>query len=338
MGSSFARFQVNVLKMALLLDLGNLPYYLAKFIKDEEIISNLYMTINIKMEEIISKTPLGVSNTDEYLNCILSLYNNNIISDYNISSMYISFSSLKYVMKLYDSVYIPYMHEISLKSRANVFTNYLSNLYNIMIDKNKIDYSTLLRNSNIGKREDFNEAIETMKESGALLEYKGKGKTKPSRVFVYNPPSYKRFKFNVDYENVEEQGYIRLYPKKDKPQPAAEDIQEPKPSYTTPTFATNIESSIPMFEASKKEVLNSTNLNGFVSMVRKGHPDISKEDIKSYLIHIGKLSSNGDKSCIICGKPGKHKSTRTIDRNTEVIEWRCDKCYEVYSMGQEVQS
>ena len=109
----------------------------------------------------------------------------------------------------------------------------------------------------------------------------------------------------------------------------------------SPQLSTKIDQSIKFFEHIKKEVLNSTNIDEFVSMFQVGNPDTTNDRIINYLEHIGRLTpkikDNGDKSCIICGKPGKHKSSRTVDRNTEVKEWRCDKCHEVYSMGQEVR-
>src|SRR5665811_699146 len=42
---------------------------------------------------------------------------------------------------------------------------------------------------------EFNQAISTLIESGAVKDYLVKGKTKPQRVFVYIPPAIERFSF-----------------------------------------------------------------------------------------------------------------------------------------------
>jgi len=98
--------------------------------------------------------------------------------------------------------------------------------------------------------------------------------------------------------------------------------------------ASKIDQSIQYFENVKKEVLNSININDFILMVKKTHPELSSEHIKSYLIKIGKITNNGDKSCVECGEPGKHRSSVVVDRNTDRIEYRCDACYEQYQQGK----
>lgn len=119
--------------------------------------------------------------------------------------------------------------------------------------------------------------------------------------------------------------------------PVCVGVTENTPTLPTCQHPSIIDQSIPLYEAVKKESLNSINIVGFVGMVQGAHPDITKNEIINYLEHIGRLTpkakSNGDKSCIICGKPGRHKSTTVVDRNTEVIEWRCDACYEQYQRG-----
>ncbi len=144
--------------------------------------------------EIISKNSKPLAQTPNYEIYILSLYNNNIISNHKISSMCISINSLLFAIKMYDSVYIPYTHQICVSGRVEVFANYLTTVYKILKDKKKVDYSTLLRNSHAPSME-FNQAISTLIESGAVKEYRVKGKTKPQRVFVYIPPAIERFSF-----------------------------------------------------------------------------------------------------------------------------------------------
>ncbi len=210
MGSFFARFQINVIKMALLLDLGNLPFYwyLYNGIGDNSQSEN---TIFIRPYEIISKKGFIHTQGDEYLNSILSHINNSNISDYNISSMHISVESLLYVLKLYDSVFLPYAYQICTYGKVEVFANYLSAIYKILQERKKIDRSTLMRLSHVGRRDDFNEAIATLKEAGAVLEYRVKGKTKPVSVYVYAPSPYTKIAFNsYQADTQEDNGFIEL--------------------------------------------------------------------------------------------------------------------------------
>lgn len=194
MGSFFARFQINVLKIALLIELANIPFYVGEYYKNKADNSQHEKTIIIKPQEIISKNPKPLAQTPNYAIYIISLYNNNIISDYKISSISLSINSLLFAIKMYDSIYIPYTHQICVSGRVDVFANYLTTIYKILMDKKKVDYSTLLRNSHVPSME-FNQAISTLIESGAVKEYRVKGKTKPQRVFVYIPHAIERFSF-----------------------------------------------------------------------------------------------------------------------------------------------
>ena len=210
MGSFFARFQINVLKIALLLDLGNVPASLYFY---KNCVDNSYSEnrIIIRQGEIISKNGKSVLQTDNYLNNIVSHLNNSNISDYNISRMCISKSSLIYALKLYDSVFIPYAYQICINSKVALFTNYLSNIYNILQDKKKIDRANLMRLSNVSKRADFDEAMETLKEAGAVIEYRVKGKTKPISAYVYVPAPYTKLKFDAsNYTTEVDNGFIEL--------------------------------------------------------------------------------------------------------------------------------
>lgn len=113
------------------------------------------------------------------------------------------------------------------------------------------------------------------------------------------------------------------------------------PEINTPVNRTKLEQAIIFFENSKKEVLNCTNKDEFIEMFIKGNPGTSEEDIVFYIERMGKLTPKNkgvDKSCVNCGEPGKHKSSIVVDRNTDRIEYRCDKCYEQYQQGPGVSS
>lgn len=210
MGSFFARFQMNVIKIATLLDLGNLPAYLYLYNNG---VDNSYSenTIIIRPTEIIRKKGFILTSLSNHVICIVSLLNNSNISDYNISSMCISKSSLMYVMKLYDSVFLPYSYQICVNGRVALFTNYLSNIYKILQEKKKIDRATLMRLSNVSKRIDFDEAMETLKEAGAVLEYKVKGKTKPISAYVFVPSPYTKLNFKpIQTKDDIDNGFIEL--------------------------------------------------------------------------------------------------------------------------------
>jgi hypothetical protein len=210
MGSFFARFQMNVIKMATLLDLGSLPacLYLYNNGVDNSQFEN---TIIIRPHEIISKKGFVLTSLSNVAICIVSLLNNSNISDYNISSMCISKSSLLYVMKLYDSMFLPYTYQICINGKVALFANYLSNIYNILQDKKKMERANLMRASHVSKRVDFDEAIETLKEAGAVLEYKVKGKTKPISAYVFVPSPYTKLNFKpIQNESDIDNGVIEL--------------------------------------------------------------------------------------------------------------------------------
>ena len=236
MGSFFARFQINVLKTAALIDLGNIPASLYLYNID---VDNSYSKneIIIRPTEIISKKGFLLTQKGNYLNNIVSHLNDSNISDYIISSLSISKNSLIYAMKLYDSVFIPYAYQICIDSKVELFTNYLSNIYKIIQEKKKIERSNLMRLSNVSKRADFDEAIETLKEAGALLEYRVRGKTKPITVYVYMPSPYTKLKFNeanhdINVDNgffqITKKGYVGTEQREQQNEPKEETKQEGK--------------------------------------------------------------------------------------------------------------
>jgi hypothetical protein len=218
MGSFFARFQVGVLKLAILIELGNIPSYICAAQpnkNDNEII--------IKVDEIIRKNALSyihTSNESSLYNISILLINNNIYNIYSISDMGVSLDSLKYAIKLYDTLYLAYTQEFCVYISEPRFANYLSNIYKILHDKKIVEHNLLMRYSHVPNRNEFAEIIKTLKESNSLMEYRVRTKTKPLTVYVFVPQSFDRFSFNptqIAVEDADNDITIKLTKKPPKP-------------------------------------------------------------------------------------------------------------------------
>ena len=297
MGSFFARFQMNVIKIATLIDLGNLPACLALYINE---VDNSYSEnkIIINHREIISKKGSLALHTPYYLNCIVSLLNNSNISDYNISSMCISIDSMIYAMKLYDSVFLPYAYQICLQGKVAIFTNYLSNIYNILQDKRKIDRANLMRLSNVSKRVDFDEAMETLKEAGAVIEYKVKGKTKPISAYVYVPSPYTKLFFTPinttikkdnSFIELTKKGYVSQQPGNDNTQ--KEDKYIPQ-SHLHATAVTEVR-EIPATPVTDTSITLSQQITVFGGLWIKDHGMINSGNLTEFCMEYCKHEGNG---------------------------------------------
>ena len=86
--------------------------------------------------------------------------------------MGVSLDSLKYAIKLYDTLYLAYTQEICENIREPLFANYLSKIYKIISIKKKVEHNLLMRHSHVPNRNEFAEIINTLKESNSLMEYK----------------------------------------------------------------------------------------------------------------------------------------------------------------------
>ena len=162
-------------------------------------------------------------------------------------------------MNLYDTMFIPYAYQICVNSKVDLFANYLTNIYKNLSDKKKMERSDLMRMSHVSKRAEFDEAIETLKEAGAVIEYRFKGVTKPKTVYVYVPSPYAKLNFpQADNSKYAENGFFELTIKENvSPTPTEQ-------SYLNNIVRDKIERKGKEYQEKKESSINSLNMDEFV--------------------------------------------------------------------------
>jgi len=190
MGSFFARFQINVVKIAILIELGNLPYYISRYVEMHNNILSDEITINASkmMEESRAR------ENDFSMNDLQSFSYSDEIKRFKLEKMDVSIESLLYAIKLYDELFIQYTYEIVTKSKIDVYQNHVNIVYNFIRTKKIADYSEALRGCNM-KAKDFGEVIDTLVSAGALKIFTVKGRTKNKIYLVYMPQYFKQYTF-----------------------------------------------------------------------------------------------------------------------------------------------
>ena len=190
MASFFARFQINVVKIAILIELGNLPYYISRYIEMHDGSLSDEITINASKMMKESKT----RGNDFSMIDLESFSDSDEIKRFKLEKMNVSIESLLFAIKLYDELFIPYTYEIVTKSKIDVYQNHVNIVYNFIRTKKIADYSEALRGCNM-KAKDFVEVIGTLVSAGALKTYTVKGKTKNKIYLVYIPQYFKQYTF-----------------------------------------------------------------------------------------------------------------------------------------------
>jgi hypothetical protein len=215
MGSFFARFQISVLKMAVLLELGNLPYYLSDYLlhkENSDAISSETVEINIG----------DLKKTTAVDNCVIGklLQNHHVIKDYELSSISISTSTLLYVIDLFNKMYIPYTHKLCEDLIVSKKFSNVRDVEMILKEKSLIDRKSLLKKSQM-HTDELDKALDTLFTSETAIEYRVKGKTKPATWYLYNPSNYTTFDFSIaDVDKIPIEDYTIILSKK-KVEPSA---------------------------------------------------------------------------------------------------------------------
>lgn len=220
MNSSFGRMQNSVLRMAILIELGNVPYFIRSFVrtiqdytKDKK---SVYYENFMEMSDIILKISKPLFLSSEIANIYISIYNY-IINNYKLSRLCLSVSSLKYSMYLHDSMYLPYSNNLKEEMRFTEKENYIEKIYKIMAIKRKITRSELLKKMKCSCN-DLDKYIQVMKDGETIIEYKVMGVKKPTVVYVYHPSDVENFTFNTPPKDVPEEIedlYIKLSKKQE---------------------------------------------------------------------------------------------------------------------------
>lgn len=213
MGSFFARFQISVLKIAILLELGNLPYYLTDYLLHKEDSGTINSdTVEINIGELKKETPV-----DNYVIGRL-LQNHPVIKNYEISSISISTSTLLYVIDLFNKMYIPYTHKLCEDLIVSKKFSNVRDVEMILKEKSLIDRKSLLKKSKM-HTDEMDKVLDTLFTSETAIEYRVKGKTKPTTWYIYNPSDYTTFDFSIaNVDKIPREDYtIVLTKKKAKP-------------------------------------------------------------------------------------------------------------------------
>lgn len=171
--SFFGKYQTTALKLAALIDIGNLPYVLSTL--DSLDISDINTTVN----------PTDIPNDDEIYQKILSV-NLEKVAKLRIERLTVTLASYIYAARLFDNVYLPYassiMADIGEANGVQPSTN--DKVYNVMRARGKLTRNELLRKTKCNSH-DLDVAIASMEEAGSLKTVRILGKTKPIVVYVF---------------------------------------------------------------------------------------------------------------------------------------------------------
>lgn len=210
MASFWSKMQINVLKMAILIELGNLPAYLTHYIKDKE-----------KLEDTITISDCNLPKMSlEDIEEGYKLLNEKFkIKEYKIKSFDIGIQSLKLAMHIYDTMYLKYVTSLFGNYSDNKYKTYVQQFYEIVKEKTKVTRSEMMKKIYVeGKKMDECEAV--FCETGDISVFIHKV-TKPTTVYVYTPQASREYPFKkvISMDNTPNNAVIVLTKMKDIPQP-----------------------------------------------------------------------------------------------------------------------
>lgn len=184
MSSFFAKYQTDTIRIAALIELGNIPYYLA--VNDwkggEFHINDTYKDDGNDYLELINSLPEEIN--------------------YQLSKLNISLASAQYALKLMDSMYLPYIANLNFNDEKNGRHNDVQKFYTLLEKEKKMNRSILLKKLGVSS-----DKLETIQLDGLVAGHievcTVKTKTKPQTWYVYKPTDETKFGFQVDYSNVQ---------------------------------------------------------------------------------------------------------------------------------------
>jgi hypothetical protein len=202
----FSRMQISALKIAILIEIGNLPYYITKYISEHGMSKN---SIIINTKDSLDGDD-GSKNSFKYINGEMRIHTEldisyseeekifkDIISGrFKLTRISISNAALMYAMYLVDEVYIPY----TIKILGLLDSKETKGIFRTLKEKKRVERSKLLR---IGiTAAELDKQIESLKEAGAVKEYLIRGTTKPIIVYSYIPEKQKSYAFKKKYDKL----------------------------------------------------------------------------------------------------------------------------------------
>ena len=172
--SFFGKYQTTALKLAALIDIGNLPYILSTL---DSLVDRREINATVKQDDIPSD--------DDIYRKILSV-DLDKVAKLRIEHLTVTLASFIYAARLFDNVYFPYasaiMSDIGEATGPQPSTN--DKIYNVMRARGKVTRYELLRKIRCDSHV-MDIALAAMVEAGSLKIVSVIGKTKPIAVYVF---------------------------------------------------------------------------------------------------------------------------------------------------------
>jgi hypothetical protein len=171
--SFFGKYQTTAIKLAALIDIGNLPYILSTM--ESLDVGEINTLVN----------PSEIPSDEEIYRKIMSV-DLEKVAKLRIEKLTVTLASFVYAARLFDNVYLPYANSIMMNiSEANgVQPSSIDKVYNVMRRRLVMERDKLLRTTKCCSN-DLNCVIDSMEEAGSLKTVKISGKTKPTTAYVY---------------------------------------------------------------------------------------------------------------------------------------------------------
>lgn len=187
MSSFFAKYQTNVMRIATLIELGNIPYYILNNLTSDNIHA-----------DILPINKIYPNRKSDNIEDLLDLPDR---LDYELCELKISTASIQFALKMMDSIYIPYAANLELNSEKSYFKNDVEKVEQLMKKNRKMDHSSLLKAAKL-KACTLTESMHSLLESETITFCQVRTKTKPQLWYSYIPSDKINYNFKLDYSKV----------------------------------------------------------------------------------------------------------------------------------------
>jgi hypothetical protein len=239
MGAFWSKFQINVLKVAALIELANMPEYIKAWdCQNPNYIGSENKDIIINSSDIFRKNEVPSPQNENTLARKSDgyLYNSIYVNkEYKIEELTVGINSLKYAMYVYDEVYLKYHSLLYQGVREVNFPKYIQSFYNNVKNNKKVSKSDILTSIG-GTSKDFEEVETTLTELGLISVWYNRAAKKPQTIYTYNASELAEypFKIRVTWDGRLNDSVIVLKKVKKETPPASEDKSKDKPRKRNP--------------------------------------------------------------------------------------------------------
>ncbi len=192
MASFFGKYQTAAVKIATLIELGNIPYYIAEMKMNPE-------KVHITASGDFYINDIYKNEDKDYLKMINSLPDD---TKFKLSNITISLASLQFALKMMDSMYMQYIASMEFNESLNIRQNDIQKFYEILEKEKKVNHSIMLKK--LGLSSDKLNAIQF---DGVMMGHievcEVKTKTKPQIWYVYKKDEGKNLVFDINYSNIQ---------------------------------------------------------------------------------------------------------------------------------------